>query len=207
MYKIGDLGNDGDVINGLIYVLNDKGGKSLVHPTQFKNVKEQLLNESNEGLLNYIRNKIKEKYKTTLNERASKFVYSAIKLDRESRKKLQSIIPDLVDQFDITEDIDRWIQLADHVTINTGELYDKNLLDEIAVVTLKSIGFNDRVIAVGVDVDVAINFKDRKPHITLLFNKEAGAKPVESNYIKNWIELPSDLQIELYGSIKEMGNG
>jgi hypothetical protein len=208
MYKIVDLENDKikdkEVINGKIYIINNRGEKTLVHPSQFKGVIKQTMNENNEILLNYIREKIKKKYDNALIKENKKHSvsYSGIILDRDSKNKLLKIFDFVKDEYNI-ENTERWNISADHVTISLGEIYDKSLLDETVILTLKSVAYNERILAFGVETDVNIDFKSKIPHITVVFNKEAGAKPVESNYLKNWQELPKEFQIELFGTIME----
>lgn len=142
------------------------------------------------------------KLKKSLHENdVTKPKYSAIKLNNDSKKKLLSLIDKLKSENKIGDD---WTITADHVTINMGKIYDPNLLDQIINIKIVGIGINENVAALKVEVDKDINFstqKERTPHITLAYNKPAGAKPVMSNNITNWDKIDS---IELKGTIQHI---
>ena len=128
----------------------------------------------------------------------SKPRYTAIMLDDDSMSKLQHLIDELKLEGAIGED---WKISADHVTMNLGAVKDKQLLGQQIMVDVTAIGKNDMVVALKVSVDKNLDFGGRTPHITLAFNKNAGAKPVMSNELKEWKPITS---IKLKGNIEEV---
>ena len=111
----------------------------------------------------------------------SNISYSAVVLDKQSRERLinrfKSVIP---------ED---WSVIADHMTINLGEIDPeyKKYLGLAVRLTVNDIAMDDKVIAVG--ISLGINAHNPKAHITLAVNKANGGKPVMSNNLTNWEKL------------------
>ena len=140
------------------------------------------------------------KLRTTINESSagSKPRYTAVMLDDNSMSRLQHLIDDLKAQGAIGDD---WKISADHVTMNMGAVKDKQLLGQQVMVDVTAIGKNDMVVAVKVSVDKNLDFGGRTPHITLAFNKNAGAKPAMSNELKDWKNITT---IKLKGTIEEV---
>ena len=107
----------------------------------------------------------------------NEIAYSAIVLDQKSRSRLlerfKSMIP---------ED---WEVLADHMTINLGEInpeYQKYLGLPIQL-SVKDIAMDDIVMAVGV---TGFGSTNAKPHITIAVNRREGGKPSMSNKLTDW---------------------
>ena len=124
-----------------------------------------------------------------MNERA----YSAIVLDQKSRSRLlerfKSMIP---------ED---WEVLADHMTINLGEInpeYQKYLGLPIQL-SVKDIAMDDIVMAVGV---TGFGSTNAKPHITIAVNRIEGGKPYMSNKLTDWKSIGRPLL--LTGKVTEI---
>jgi hypothetical protein len=124
----------------------------------------------------------------------SNISYSAVVLDNNSRQRLinrfKSIIP---------ED---WKIIADHMTINMGEIdpeYQKYLGLPVRL-SVDDIAMDDKVIAVGVS-----GFKTNNPkaHITLAVNRAEGGKPMMSNKLTNWERIRRPLS--LTGKVTEVG--
>ena len=111
----------------------------------------------------------------------SNISYSAVVLDKQSRERLinrfKSVIP---------ED---WSVIADHMTINLGEIDPeyKKYLGLAVRLTVNDIAMDDKVIAIG--VSSGINAHNPKAHITLAVNRTNGGKPVMSNNLTNWEKL------------------
>jgi hypothetical protein len=180
----------------------ENGGQNIWIPvTRFDVRKERILdyglNENFkifENRFQILKNILKE-----VEDRKPK--YSAIVLDQNSKNKLLGLINKLKKEEKIGQD---WTITADHITINMGKIYDENLLDNIVDIKVIGIGINSDVVALRVSTDMDINFstqRKRTPHITLAYNKEAGAKPVMSNNIENWENIEN---ISLEGLIKEV---
>jgi hypothetical protein len=116
----------------------------------------------------------------------SNISYSAVVLDEKSRTRLierfKSIIPE------------GWDVIADHMTINLGEIdpeYQKYLGLPVRL-SVDEIAMDDKVIAVGVS---GFESKRDKPHITLAINKQEGGKPMMSNVLDNWRKLKRPLLV------------
>jgi len=106
--------------------------------------------------------------------------YSAVFLNERSRNKL-------IERFKpfIPED---WEIIADHMTINLGEIdpeYEKYLGMSV-LLTVEDFAMDDKVAAVGVK---GFWSKNSKPHITLAVNRKMGGKPYMSNNLTNWEKI------------------
>jgi hypothetical protein len=119
--------------------------------------------------------------------------YSAVVLDDKSRSRLierfKSIIPE---GFEI---------LAHHMTINLGEIdpaYEKYLGLPVRINVVDIAGDN-KVMAVGVE---GFPTKNKKAHITLAVNRQAGGKPKMSNDLVDWEKLNRPLS--LIGKVTEV---
>lgn len=124
-------------------------------------------------------------------------MYSAVVLTKESQERLVKRFVHLIPK--------HWEIIAHHVTINMGPLEKgpvaSERLGEAVDLTVKSFAANDKVMAVGVDLEVPS--KNPKPHITIAVNREAGGKPVMSNKLKAWEPILDPF--ELTGFIQEVG--
>jgi hypothetical protein len=112
--------------------------------------------------------------------------YSAVVLDDRSRQRLierfRTIIPE------------GWEILADHMTINLGEIdpeYEKYIGLAIRL-SVNDLAIDDKVIAVGVS---GFHSQNTKPHITLAVNRKNGGKPMMSNNLNNWTPIKRPLLI------------
>jgi hypothetical protein len=119
--------------------------------------------------------------------------YSAVVLDENSRERLINRFKNV-----IPED---WSIIADHMTINMGEIdpeHEKYLGLPVRLV-VEDIAMDDKVIAVGVS-----GFKTNNPkaHITLAINKINGGKPMMSNNLRNWERIRRPLS--LTGKVTEV---
>jgi hypothetical protein len=125
----------------------------------------------------------------------NKISYSAVVLDDESRKKLINNFKDVIpEDFDV---------IAHHMTITMGELTDP-LKDDIGrnvKLVIHSLGFDDKVIAVGV---YGYPSKNKYPHITLAVNRKNGGKPFMSNKLNNWEDV--DNKLIIHGTVQEVPN-
>lgn len=96
---------------------------------------------------------------------------------------------------------DEWKRYCDHMTciFNTGNNdenifnFCKNNINKEFTIDIVSIGHSDRAIAFGIKAD-KIPSANKHKHITLAV--APGAKPVESNYIQNWIEIEQAIPIK-----------
>lgn len=194
--------------NGQVLVAEDTnlgvyGGENIWVPSSRFRINTDYILDGQQVSINENISKIENQYKKLkkiINESdgGKKPRYSAVVLDEGSKNTLKDVISELIDSGAIGED---WKISADHVTINLGYIYDKSLLNEEVKVIIDGIGINDMVAALKVSVNKKIDFSGRTPHITLAFNKTEGAKPVMSNYIKEWIPFRS---LTLKGKIQEV---
>jgi len=123
----------------------------------------------------------------------AKVSYSAVVLDERSRKRL-------LEKFK-SEIPEGWEVIADHMTINLGEIDTKyaKYLGLVVNLTVNDIAINDKVMAVGVSGFYSNNVK---PHITLAVNRANGGKPMMSNTLTNWKSIGRPLKIS--GSVTEV---
>lgn len=120
-----------------------------------------------------------------------KVSYSAVVLDQESKQQI-------INHLSIPND---WKMICHHMTIKMGEL-PENLKDKKGQkVTLRIVkqGKSDKALAVGVDTDLSQN---AIPHITVAINIANGAKPKDSNDIKEWVDLDEPFTVS--GRIEEV---
>lgn len=99
-----------------------------------------------------------------------------------------------------------WEVIAHHCTINMGPLAAelKQNLGFLYELEIDGIGINERVIAARVAKlsQAGQISKNKTPHITIAVNREAGAKPVESNNIIEWTPFPANFN--LFGTLSEI---
>lgn len=121
-------------------------------------------------------------------------MYTAIVIDENSKAKILSSLKDVIPN--------NWKVICHHMTIdlkphNESILSDtKYKLNQMATMTAIELGIDDKAIALKVVSDVpSIN---KIKHITVAIN--VNAKPVDSNYIKNWREISP---IEIVGTIMD----
>jgi hypothetical protein len=116
----------------------------------------------------------------------SNISYSAVVLDENSRLRLINRFKNV-----IPED---WSVIADHMTINMGEIdpeYQKYLGLPVRL-AVEDIAMDDKVIAVGV---FGFKTNNSKAHITLAVNKSNGGKPMMSNKLTNWERIRRPLSL------------
>ena len=139
-----------------------------------------------------LRNKIR-KVLSEIESEKEKISYSAVVLDEQSRKKIISILKDIIPS--------DWKVFAHHLTICMGELPEdlKPFLGHSANLYVTGIGMSDKALAIRVE-----GFEsDRKiPHITIAVNVNEGGKPKDSNFIPTWNDFGGD--INLWGHIEEI---
>ena len=123
----------------------------------------------------------------------SKIAYSAVVLDERSRNRLIKNFKKLIP--------DDWEILADHMTINMGEINSKyeRYLGIPLPLKVESFGINDKVAAVKVS---GFPSENEIPHVTLAVNRKEGGKPVMSNNIEKW--YPIKRSINLIGKVQEV---
>ena len=116
----------------------------------------------------------------------SNISYSAVVLDENSRERLINRFKNV-----IPED---WSIIADHMTINLGEIdpeYQKYLGLPVRL-AVEDIAMDDKVIAVGVS---GFKTNNSKAHITLAVNRANGGKPMMSNNLRNWERIRRPLSL------------
>lgn len=120
----------------------------------------------------------------------SKVLYTAVVLDENSRQKLikyfKAIIPE------------NWNIICDHMTINLGDIDPelKNIFDRNYGINIPlnviDYAIDDKIIAVGV---TGFPSKNNKPHITIAYDKNSGAKPKMSNDLIEWKPLKRSFMV------------
>lgn len=119
--------------------------------------------------------------------------YSAVVLEDADQKKLLAQLKDHIPA--------GWKLIAHHMTVKMGELPENKKQDIGTKVPLQAtaLGVSDKAVAVKVDGYWSQN---KIPHVTLAVNTAAGGKPVDSNKIVNWQQLPQN--IKLSGTVTEV---
>jgi len=105
--------------------------------------------------------------------------YSAVVLDLASHRRLLSL-------FGVKEG---WNPYAHHMTIVFGKGLPDHLkgdLGKVVDLTVTHVGRSDKAHAVRVK---GYHSKNEVPHVTLSVNTNNGGKPVDSNSIKEWVEV------------------
>lgn len=120
-----------------------------------------------------------------------KVSYSAVVLDQKSKEAI-------LNHLSIPND---WKIICHHMTIKMGELPEnmKGRINEKVTLKVSELGKSDKAIAVKVDTYLSQN---AIPHITVAINAKAGAKPKDSNDIKEW--TPLDETFTVSGRIEEV---
>jgi len=125
-----------------------------------------------------------------LNE--SKISYSAVVLDKASRKKLLTL----------GTMQPGWEPVAHHMTIKLGPLADPSIKGRTIKLEVVEAAENEFVVAAKVVIlDPTLQVRNRTPHITIAVNKEKGGKPAMSKSLEGWIKVRS---IILSGEVKEI---
>lgn len=124
-------------------------------------------------------------------EQSYKVSYSAVVLDPQSRDRI-------LNHLSIPND---WKVICHHMTIKMGELPEdlKNRKGEKVNLKVTKLGKSDKAMAVGIDTGLSQN---SIPHITVAINASAGAKPKDSNDIKDWTDLEESFTVN--GRIEEV---
>ncbi len=124
-------------------------------------------------------------------EQSYKVSYSAVVLDPQSRDRI-------LNHLSIPND---WKVICHHMTIKMGELPEelKNKKGEKVSLKVTKLGKSDKAMAVGIDTGLSQN---AIPHITVAINASAGAKPKDSNDIKEWTDLEESFTVN--GRIEEV---
>jgi len=94
-----------------------------------------------------------------------------------------------------------WSIHAHHLTLNMGACKDKSLLGKNVQLKATALGRDENAMALLVETPVPT--KNKLPHITIAV--APGAKPVQSNDIKEWKKL--DHPISLNGTVAEVLQG
>jgi hypothetical protein len=122
----------------------------------------------------------------------SSWIYAGIFLDNKSKSKLKS-------KFPIPQG---WNKYFDHMTIvfNDGtpkaaevkSIVDKMINREVRLKVVSS-GISDKAYAVHVELQAGIPCANKISHITLATSPTG--KPVDSNYIEDWIDIYEDIYV------------
>lgn len=142
---------------------------------------------------------IKKLFKKKEEMRADKnWVYYGIFLSDNTRRALLDYVKKWFAEND-REFPEDWKVYCDHMTLvfNNGTPEDQKFADGVepflgkgSNMRIISIGISDRAIAAGVDYVT----NNEHSHITIAVTSDGG-KPVESNYIENWIPTKGDFYV------------
>jgi len=149
-------------------------------------MKKKHIKEASERLI--------RKKRISIKENKDKILYSAVVLDEDARDHLLMLVKNYVD-IPLS-----WKKLAHHMTIIFNEELPEELKDDKdkrVLLHLKNIGISEDAIAVEVE---GYPSTKKIPHITVAIPKEG--KPVNSNYITDWIPIEED--IILKGKVTEV---
>lgn len=151
---------------------------------------DKLVNER-EDILNFLNKK-----NTNIEESDNKYkiLYSGIVLDDNSRNMIYKLFKKFIPS--------DWEFIGHHMTINLGELNSENKknINKRVDLTVNSIAWDDKVIALGVD---GYNVTNKHPHVTLAVNRHNGGSPKMSNDLKIWNKLKNKIKIS--GIVEEIG--
>lgn len=123
-------------------------------------------------------------------------MYTALVLDQASHQKVYNQFKELIPG--------DWEVIAHHMTCNMGDFNSGPLknsefkLGDVAKLTVISLAYDDKVMAVGVESEVPSS--NDKKHITIAVNRKNGGKPFMSNQLKEWNPTSP---IVLTGTIQE----
>lgn len=131
-------------------------------------------------------------------------MYSAVLLDEKSQLKLEKLAEDIKVNGVRVPMLVRdsgWKMYCHHMTICMGPLPEhlKQYLGTPQKLEVTHIGVSDKAVAVRV---TGFESKNKIPHVTVAVNIKGGAKPVNSNDIKDW--TPVETTIKLSGEVKEL---
>jgi hypothetical protein len=130
-------------------------------------------------------------------EMKKNWIYYGVFLSETSKNKLLNYVKDWFKKTG-REFPTNWTEYADHMTLvfNNGNPEDQAFADTVEPVLgltndlrIVSIGISDRAIAAGIDYIT----NNEHSHITIAVCP--GGKPVESNYINEWIKTDGDFYV------------
>lgn len=134
-------------------------------------------------------------------EKHKRISYTGVVLDNKSKSKLFDFLKDMQKTKKIIIP-DDWTFSADHITINMGPAIDPSILGQKVLMKVLTYGYDENVIAVGVNLDIDIEFEKENPHITIAYNELNGARPVMSNKLTAWRPVPKAFTIS--GTVLEV---
>lgn len=122
-------------------------------------------------------------------------MYTAVVIFPKDRIRLLDAMNDKVPPW--------WDFIGDHMTINMGTAAEgpcAGRVGEKASLTIRGFATDDRVAAVKVETEIpSIN---EIKHITIAVDRDNGGKPVHSNKLVDWVEIP---EFVIEGEITEVG--
>lgn len=124
-----------------------------------------------------------------LKELLEKKTYSAVLLDEKSRNLLLKTYEDMIPQ--------GWEKICHHMTIEFNKLVDNE--GTPATLKVEAVGKSDKALAVKVSGHHSAN---KIPHITIAIDRNGGAKPKNSNDIKDWTNVKDG--VTLHGTVKNL---
>lgn len=122
-------------------------------------------------------------------------MYTALVLDDASKNRLKAALP-------IPSG---WDVICHHMTINMGPHTSgpaADLIGKTFNAKARYFSSDGRVMAVAVVTDCPS--KNRIKHITVAVNRAAGGKPVMSNNLTEWDDMPNG-ELDLTGVVEECG--
>jgi hypothetical protein len=187
LYKVTNVSEDegGSIKHSKIEVVDDRKKKAW-YPTSFFKIKIIDLNES---VRKYVIKKLLEA-SLIKEQKIGSPIYSAVVLDTKSKEKILEVI-------NVPEG---WDKIAHHMTINMGALADKELIGKKFDMRVIGVASDDKVIAVKVETDAPS--KNQIKHVTVAVNRDAGGKPVMSNFLTGWEKVKTPFFIS--GTVEEV---
>jgi hypothetical protein len=123
-------------------------------------------------------------------------MYTALVLHEEEQRKLLERFRPLIPL--------EWKEFCHHMTINMGAADNgpaAHLVGQECEVIVRTLGVDERVIAVGVESDVPST--NAVKHITVAVNIDQGGKPKHSNDLVHWTPLLEALVLK--GKVIQVG--
>lgn len=147
-----------------------------------------------------LRTLIRERIKMVA-QKKKRVSYTGIVLDNRSKEKLNLFIKEMKKskRINIPDD---WQFSADHVTIDMGQAMDESILGTKVNMKVITFSYDENTIAVGVKLDIELEFEKGTPHITIAYNALGGARPVMSNKLTAWKPVPKSFMIS--GVVQEV---
>jgi len=189
--NVGELEING---NDLIAMNIPPKNRGVILNEIIRNIYNDRLNNNREELLNFVKQNSSSLNESEMKNKKRNITYSAVVLDESSRSMLLANLAGNIPN--------GWEKIAHHMTINMGKIKPEweKYLGEKVLLKVRTVGYNDKTMAVG--VETVVPSVTEIPHITIAINRKNGGKPYDSNKITNWKSIAFGL--ELTGEVVEV---